>query len=382
MSLKKAFAFVTAFALALSLVACGNAQGTDTTDDSGNQQSETTFVDMSVGIEDSGHFEDVDLADLVTLPDNYMSYEFTKADVAATENDWNNYYQYIAGQVGEKVKSEFDAKAEIGDTVSVDFTASVDGVQFEGGSASGLEILLGSGQYLEDLENGIIGHEAGEMFDVDVTFPENYGNATVSGSDEVIDLSGKTAQFAVVLNSIYTYTMDDEAIQSYFADENLNRAEDAQVVDEASMRAYFDEIAYTTNLENAVIERVVEESTVDEIPQSLIDDYVESEMNFVEANATAAGITVDEMVAEAGYPTVDDYKAYLADYCVDVLKERCIILAAAEEQGIEYDESLCEEYYGLDAETLYASYGKGYVANNTLCYQTIQAMVDGATITE
>lgn len=85
---------------------------------------------------------------------------------------------------------------EDGDTVNIDYTGYIDGVAFDGGSTDGVgtSLTIGSGSYIDDFEEQLIGHSVGETVTVSVTFPEDYGNE---------ELNGKDAEFEVVINGIY-----------------------------------------------------------------------------------------------------------------------------------------------------------------------------------
>ena len=85
---------------------------------------------------------------------------------------------------------------ENGDTVNIDYVGTVDGVEFDGGSTNGAgaDLTIGSGRYIDDFEEQLIGSHPGDTVEVNVTFPEDYGN------DE---LNGKDAVFEVVINGIY-----------------------------------------------------------------------------------------------------------------------------------------------------------------------------------
>lgn len=85
---------------------------------------------------------------------------------------------------------------ENGDTVNIDYTGSIDGTEFDGGSTNGTgtELVIGSGSYIDDFEEQLIGHHPGETVDVTVTFPQDYGQET---------LNGKDALFQVTINGIY-----------------------------------------------------------------------------------------------------------------------------------------------------------------------------------
>lgn len=87
-------------------------------------------------------------------------------------------------------------EAKDGDKVNIDYTGYLDGEAFAGGSTdgAGADLELGSDTYIDGFEDGIVGHKVGETFDLNLTFPENYGNS---------DLAGKDVVFTVTLNGIY-----------------------------------------------------------------------------------------------------------------------------------------------------------------------------------
>ena len=214
---RKIIAVAMAAVMTASLTACGTAKESSNTDSasSGSTTVETAPVDYSYGLTDEGYYEGVNLSDYVTLPDDYKAFTFAESEIVPSEDDWNSYYNYIVSSIGEKGELP-DAVAEDGSFVTIDFVGKIDGAEFTGGSAENTSMQIGAGQYLEELENAIIGHKAGDTFDVEITFPEGYG-ATTDASGEELDLSGKTAVFSVTLKSIDNYTLTDEAITEYFS---------------------------------------------------------------------------------------------------------------------------------------------------------------------
>ena len=85
-----------------------------------------------------------------------------------------------------------NAVAQNGDTVIIDFAGFMDGVQFEGGTATGFPLKLGSGQFVPGFEEQLIGAEKGESRDVNITFPQNY----------YPELAGKAVVFKVTVQDI------------------------------------------------------------------------------------------------------------------------------------------------------------------------------------
>lgn len=89
---------------------------------------------------------------------------------------------------------------EEGDTVAIDYEGKKDGVAFNGGTGSH-DLTIGSGQFIEGFEEGLIGHTVGETVDLDLTFPENYGTEELAGEDVV---------FTVKINGIYDNSSEEE----------------------------------------------------------------------------------------------------------------------------------------------------------------------------
>lgn len=97
---------------------------------------------------------------------------------------------------GSSFSTDTSLTVEDGDTVNIDYVGSIDGVEFDGGSTQGMgtDLVIGSGSYIDDFEDQLIGAHPGDQVDVYVTFPEDYG---------VKDLNGKEALFQVTVNGIY-----------------------------------------------------------------------------------------------------------------------------------------------------------------------------------
>ena len=99
-----------------------------------------------------------------------------------TDEDVESYIQSVRQR--EATKEEVtDRPVEAGDTATIDFTGRIDGLEFEGGSSEDYPLVIGSGQFIEGFEDSVIGHNAGETYDWQGVFPENYKNAEYAGKD-------------------------------------------------------------------------------------------------------------------------------------------------------------------------------------------------------
>ena len=158
-------------------------------------------------------------------------------------------------------------KAELNDTANIDFEGFVDEVAFEGGKGEGFDLLLGSGQFIPGFEEQIVGHEIGEEFDVNVTFPEEY-HAT--------DLAGKAAVFKTKLNSLNAKELpelDDEFAKDVSEFDTLDelKADIRKAMEErASQQAELE-------VENTLVDAVVasmEAIIPEEMTENRIDELV------------------------------------------------------------------------------------------------------------
>ena len=145
--------------------------------------------------------------DYVTIT-KYKDVEIDKVDAdAVSDND-------VEAQINSVLQSKStttevtDRAAQTGDTVTIDYEGKKDGVAFDGGTATDAQLTLGSGQFIDGFEDGVVGHNIGDTFDLDLTFPENYGNE---------DLAGQAVVFTVTLKGISQTDvpeLTDEFVQS------------------------------------------------------------------------------------------------------------------------------------------------------------------------
>lgn len=90
-----------------------------------------------------------------------------------------------------------------GDTVNIDYSGSIDGFVFQGGTAQNQNLTIGSHTFIDDFEEQLIGHKIGETVEVNVTFPENYGRSYTDDKGETKSFNGAEAVFSVKINGIY-----------------------------------------------------------------------------------------------------------------------------------------------------------------------------------
>ena len=364
----KVISMALAAAMAMGMLAgCGeqpSESGSSNTPDSG---SAAAVVNYSLGINDKGFYEDVKALDYITLPEDYLSIPVNEAEVLPSEEGWNDFVSYLKSGAGKMVEIT-DRAAEMGDTVTLDFTGTVDGVAFEGGSAEDFSLKLGSGRFIDGFEEQIAGHNAGDEFDVTVTFPEGYEASKDAEGNEMV-LAGKEAVFAVTLKSVGQIELTDEGVAGFFGDDNLMLDGQTKVDSLEKAREYYEERELFTNIQNAVMVYLEENSVVESLPESVINNQLEVEKQYCKYMATVYGYEdIDTFLAENGYDGMDDYLSAAKETVEGNVTRTLILQAVAEKEGIEAQESDFQAYFGSGRTVAAENYGKGYTAQLALEY--------------
>ncbi|MBQ7304736.1 MAG: trigger factor, partial [Clostridia bacterium] len=179
-----------------------------------------------------------------------LEVEITKQTV--TEDDINARIEQDRQKAARTIDVD-DRAVEEGDTVNLDYSGSVDGVAFQGGTAQGQTLKIGSHQFIPGFEEQMVGMAIGEEKDLDVTFPEQYHSE---------ELAGKAAVFHVKVNGIQKTEMPelDDDFAADVSDFDTFEAYKANIVKELEERA---EKNNDVTFENALVEKAVENATID-----------------------------------------------------------------------------------------------------------------------
>lgn len=300
---------------------------------------------------------------------DYKGVEITKIKTEITDEDVQDQVDAVLDE-NSKQNEITDRACENGDMVNINFTGTIDGEEFEGGSGEDYDIYLGDGYFLEDLENAIVGMETGEQKDIPITFPEDY--------DE--ELGGKEAVFSVTLNSIY------EDILPEYNDEFVATISDFSTVEEyeEDLRNTLLEETENSNLETAAADalaEVVADTDFSGYPDELYDECKASydEMNAMYAEMFGMDVSDFESSEEETKATVEE-----------MVYEKMVITAIAEQEKLEvaddeYDEyldSLVEEYGYDSPEDFEADYPRETIEEDLLTSKVLQFLLDNAKITE
>ena len=215
-----------------------------------------------------------------------------------------------------------EGAAENGDTVDIDFEGFVDGVAFEGGKAEHYSLVLGSNSFIPGFEDQVVGHAAGEEFDVNVTFPEQY---------QAKELAGKAAVFKIKLHEVKYKELpelDDDFAKDVSENDTLDELK-------ASIRKGMEDNADRSadqQVENDLIEQVVNGMQA-EIPQAMYDSRVDELVRDFEYRMSQQGLKMDMYLQYMGM-TMEQLRGQFAEQAEKQVKMRLAMEAIVAKENI------------------------------------------------
>ncbi|MCR5733880.1 MAG: FKBP-type peptidyl-prolyl cis-trans isomerase [Lachnospiraceae bacterium] len=315
----------------------------------------TPSSDYSKGLTETGFIKGVTASNIVDLVD-YKTLEISKSEVEFTDKEIDEEIE--SQKEAHKVLSD-DAELEVkdGDKVNIDYVGSIDGEEFEGGNSggNGSDLEIGSGTFIDNFEEQLIGSHPGDELTVNVTFPEDYQNT---------DLAGKNADFAVTVNGVYVLPeFDDDFVKEYLSDYG------------STVEEYRKNLAaerYEKNLESKIEEKMLDGSTVTKYPKSVLkhakslQKYTDMQ-NFEYINKMYVSYygTGYSSFSEYTGQTDEEYDASLDEPVKESLKESLVWQAVLEKEGETITEDEVRKYLtdttGSDTfDQNVETYGKEY----------------------
>lgn len=320
------------------MTGCGNAD-TDTAETTQESMAESE-TGTEAGTEDYGpeaYLSGINVADYVTLGE-YKGVEVSVDAPVVTDEYLDSYIDYVLQS--NMVTTEItDRPVEEGDIVNIDYEGKIDGVAFDGGTAQGYDLTIGSGTFIDGFEDGLIGAETGETVDVNVTFPENYQGEEVAGKDAV---------FTVTVNSISVETLPeltDEFVQGL--DVGVNTVEEyRQYAYDLLMEE--EQATHDSNAEIAVLEAVMAGSQIQDPPEDMTNRYYNRIIDNMTYYASLYGYDLETFLSMQG--TSEDA---IRESAAQAGQEIIVMQAIADAEGL----SVTDEELDAEIETNAGSLG-------------------------
>lgn len=231
-----------------------------------------------------------------------------------------------------------DRAVEDGDIAVIDYSGSVDGVKFEGGTAENQTLVIGSHTFIDNFEEQLIGKNIGDTVEVYVTFPAEY---------HAEELAGKAAVFTVKINGIKVKELP--AIDDEFADEvsEFSTLEEYKADIRAKL-AETKEKAAKTERENKLVDLAIENATMD-IPAAMIQDQAEQMYQEFAQNVSYQGLQMEQYLQFTG-TTTEKFMEDLKPQAEKRIQSRLVLEAIVAAENIEATEEDVEKEYNKMAE--------------------------------
>ena len=266
-----------------------------------------------------------DIVPEVKLGD-YKKLGIKMKEIKVSEKDVNEILDNIAGSFAEK--KAVKRAAELGDEVIIDFTGKKDGEPFKGGSAKDYHLALGSKSFIPGFEDGIVGHEPGDKFDLDLTFPKDYG---------VSDLAGAKTVFEVLLkqvNEVKKPAIDDEMAKKCGPFKTLDELK-ADI--KKNLKAQNEHQA-KEQFKDDLVAALAKKSTIP-APEILIDDQVRMIRDDMTRNAASHGQSFEDFLEE-NHQTLESWEKEARKIAETRVKASLALQSVAVEQKITVSDDL------------------------------------------
>lgn len=277
---------------------------------------------------------------------DYKGLEVEKTAATVTDTEVEEDLKRKQEQHAKVITLE-EGTVENQDTVTIDFAGSVDGVPFEGGTAEGYDLVIGSGSFIPGFEEQVLGAQIGQEVDVNVQFPDEY---------HVADLKGKDALFKVKVHKIKRKELtplDDEFAKDVSEFETLDELK-ADLRDKLMKAA---EQRTETEYRNAIIAKAVENANV-EIPEAMISSRVDTMVQDLEQNLSQQGLDLETYFYYIG-TSEQEMRERFRPQAAENVKTELVLEAIAKAEGIQVTEeevndelAKLAERYQTNAENL------------------------------
>lgn len=379
---KRAIMISMLLVMALSVTGCSQKTATKDKDTKTEETAKTDDAEETESDNTEDTSEDtpttaelmagIDVEKCVTLGD-YKGVTVEKTNQSVTDEDVQNEIDNALANYPVEV----DQAAKEGDTVNIDYVGKIDGEEFDGGSDQGADLKLGSGKFIDGFEDGLIGARKGETRTLNLTFPEDYTQ----------DLAGKAVEFTVTVNAVKEPL--SEPTDQWVADniEGYDNIADYK----AGIRSEQEESNEQTaenQVRYAAWTQVIDNCTINEYPETLVEVGKKLYEQQVETYAKYAGMELDAYIESSGL-TQEEYQSNMEEYGKNVAAQALVCQAICDKEGFaigddDYQKALQDMLteYGCTEDELIQTYGQDNVEQSIMLNRVSNLILENANVTE
>lgn len=334
--MKKTKLFVSAAILAMAMMAAACGKKAETKES--EKASSSEVASESTLTEDSPEIKELEALKVPAEPKLSEMGSIILPDLKSITVTVEPAQTVTQEEVDDVIQRALDANPDVvddvskeGDTVNIDYSGSIDGVKFDGGTAEKQDLKLGSKQFIPGFEDQLIGKKAGEEVTVKVTFPEEYGNE---------ELAGKDAEFAVKIHEVKRpATLSDEWVKNYKETTANTIAEYREEVrKQLQTRKDFN---YHSNIQELAIQQISEQAKIE--PSEKLMEYAKAYLLDASLSQMKSyGLSVADIVNMSG-KSVAEFKEEAYARAEDYAKQLFLMRKLAADQGIKATDALLDE---------------------------------------
>lgn len=306
---------------------------------------------------------------------DYKGMEVPEQDTTVSDADVDSEIEKKRQQQAELVLKDEDQAAANGDTVVIDYEGSVDGEKFDGGSANNYSLELGSGSFIPGFEDQLVGHKSGDDVDVKVTFPEDY---------HAKKLAGKDALFKVKVHEIKEKQLpelDDDFAKD--VDEDVDTLDELKDKTRKQLQEQKDNQAKGA-IEDAAIEKAVANAEIEDIPQAMLDEDTNRQMQQYLAGMQQQGIS-PQMYFQITGTKEDDLKKQFANDAAQRVKTNLVLEAIVDDAKLEASEDEIKDeikdlakQYGMEEDAVEKALSKDMLSHDIKIKKAVDLVADSA----
>ena len=306
---------------------------------------------------------------------DYKGMEVPEQDTTVSDADVDSEIEKKRQQQAELVLKDEDHAAANGDTVVIDYEGSVDGEKFDGGSANNYSLELGSGSFIPGFEDQLVGHKSGDDVDVKVTFPEDY---------HAKEWAGKDALFKVKVHGIKEKQLpelDDDFAKD--VDEDVDTLDELKDKTRKQLQEQKDNQAKGA-IEDAAIEKAVANAEIEDIPQAMLDEDTNRQMQQYLAGMQQQGIS-PQMYFQITGTKEDDLKKQFANDAAQRVKTNLVLEAIVDDAKLEASEDEIKDeikdlakQYGMEEDAVEKALSKDMLSHDIKIKKAVDLVADSA----
>ena len=363
--------------MAVLLCACGKGS-TESTEAASSEtetaQSEAVSETVAETEDTNVYPYEYDVESMVKLGE-YKGLTYTETDVSVSDDEVESQINstLTAHATAEQIT---DRAVKDGDTVNIDFEGKIDGETFDGGTASGASLTIGSGTFIDGFEDGLIGVKPGDKTTLKLKFPDEYKTNT--------DLAGKDVTFDVTVNYIkgddIVPELDDDFVKGLNID-GVSNVKEYRAYVKSQLQANKESEAEKSK-QSELLQQAVDNAEIKEIPEELVTQYATQYTDYYKQYASYFGLELSDFLTQYMNQTEEEFNQSAQDYGKERAGYMLVVSAIAKAEKVDvdalYDEKVAQyaEQSGYaDAATLEKDYSKRYL-NQIIVNEEVQNILE------